>query len=299
MLADKTYKTFLTDLISSKLSDYVQLIKLRLSLLVVFSSLVGFILASTSSLDWAALISLAIGGLLVTGAANGLNQLIERESDKLMSRTQKRPLPDGRMPIQEALIASFVMAVLGVVIISYFINHFAAILAFTSLIVYVFIYTPLKRKTSFNVFVGAVSGAFPLLIGWAAATGTLGWGALVIFAIQFLWQFPHTWSLALRLKADYAKAGMKMLPSKSSNVKNVAIQIVAYTLMLIPVSLLPAKFGITGLSSAIIILLAGLGFLLMAFRLLITGDDKDAGKLMFASIIYLPIIQLSLIFDKL
>lgn len=299
MLAQKTYKNTYSFSLSEKLFDYAQLVKLRLSLLVVFSSVIGYILGSVSGLiDWVGLVWLAIGGLLVTGAANALNQLLEKDSDKLMKRTASRPLPDGRMGADEVLFSSMVMGVSGLMILYVFNNMLAALLALTSLILYVFVYTPLKKRTSLNVFVGAISGGLPLIIGWAAAANTITMYAIMIFAVQFIWQFPHTWSLAWKLDDQYKKARMKMLPSVKGKSKNTAIYIMLYTLFLIPVSIFPAKYGWINSSAAVVILIGGVLFFIQSVKLFRSCSEKDASKLMFASILYLPIIQLALVFGK-
>ncbi len=300
MLTAKTYnKESLSMNLIDKMTDYMQLIKMRLSLLVVFSSVIGFLMGNSGAINWVKLWWLAIGGILVTGSANALNQLFEKDWDKLMARTMSRPLPANRMSTTEVSVIALVLGVSGAVVLTVFTNYVAAILAIISLILYAFVYTPMKRYSSLNVFVGAVSGALPLIIGWVAATGSVSTIAIMIFSIQFIWQFPHTWALAWKLDEQYKKAGMKMLPHGGQKSKKVAFQIMMYSLLLIPISLVPAKFGVTGLSASIVIFVCGLAFLYQSFKLFKTCSDKDALHLMLASVIYLPIVQLALVFGKL
>ncbi len=284
--------------LTAKITDYVQLVKLRLSLLVVFSSIIGYILGTQGAINWMTLWLLAIGGFFVTGAANALNQLFEKDYDKLMVRTSSRPIPSGRISTKEVSVASIVMGILGTTILAISTNYIAALLAVVSLILYAFVYTPMKRYSALNVIVGAFSGALPLVIGWAAAAGTVTGMAIIVFGMQFIWQFPHTWSLAWKLDDQYKMAGMKMLPHGGNKSKSVAFQIMIYTLLLIPISLVPSRFGLNGTVSSIIILSVGLIFLFQSYKLFKSSSDKDALRLMIASIIYLPIVQLALVFGK-
>jgi protoheme IX farnesyltransferase len=277
-----------------------ELMKLRLSFLVVFSAVVSFAMASKSfsSIDWTAVLLLVCGGFLVTGASNGFNQIIEKDLDKLMNRTQQRPLPQERLGVVDALIFSSISGVLGIWILWHFMNPLSGILGLVALVSYVLIYTPLKRITPFAVFVGAFPGAIPPMLGWVAATNDLGLQALVLFSVQFIWQFPHFWSLAWVLDDDYKKAGFRLLPSPKGRSKATAIQILIYNVGLIPISLLPFAFKMSGIISAVICVVAGLFFLYKAWLLFKSGEVADARKLMFASFIYLPIVQLALMFDK-
>ncbi len=281
----------------SKIKDYSQFIKLRLTSLVIFSAVAGYLLAA-SSINYFDLIMLILGGLCVTGASNGFNQIIERESDKKMNRTAGRPIPNGRMTVTEGLIVASVLGLVGTAILWYFLNPLSALLGAIALVLYTIVYTPLKKVTPFAVFVGAFPGSIPPLIGWAAYANELTMAAWILFCIQFIWQFPHFWAIAWRLDEDYKRAGFKMLPSGSRD-KASAFQILVYTIGLIPVSLTPVIFGITGYISAAILLVAGAVFLSQAIRLYLTLSPDAASKLMFGSFIYLPVAQLALLIDKL
>jgi protoheme IX farnesyltransferase len=283
---------------TSKVKDYVQLIKFRLSFLVVFSATATFLLGSSGEINWLKLAMLVIGGFMVTGSSNAFNQIIERDLDKLMSRTQKRPLPDNRMNINEAMIFSFIMGIAGVVLLYYFINPICAVLGLIALLSYTLVYTPLKKHTPFAVFVGAFPGAIPPMLGWVAATGRLDVIAFILFSIQFIWQFPHFWAIAWVLDDDYKKAGFKMLPSLGGRNKASAFQALVYCISLIPISLLPFFFHITGIISSIVIVIAGIFFLSKAMKLYNTLTVEDAKALMFASFIYLPVVQIAMFLDK-
>ncbi len=283
---------------SSKMKDYVQLIKFRLSFLVVFSATAMFLLGTTGPIDWMKLTMLVLGGFMVTGSSNAFNQIIEKDLDKLMTRTQKRPLPDNRMDVPEAMIFSLIMGIVGVFLLTYFINILCGILGLIALLSYTLIYTPLKKHTPFAVFVGAFPGAIPPMLGYVAATGKLDMIAFVVFAIQFIWQFPHFWAIAWVLDDDYKKAGFKMLPSPGGRNKASAFQALVYTISLIPLSLLPFFFNITGSISSIVIIAAGVFFMLKAIKLYQTLTIEAARALMFASFIYLPVVQIAMFLDK-
>jgi protoheme IX farnesyltransferase len=283
--------------VSLKLQQYSQLLKFRLSALVVFSGAFGYLLANDGAVDWFKLGMLCLGSFLITGAANTINQIIERETDKLMKRTSNRPLPTGRLSVNEALVYTVVLMVAGTAVMILFVNTLSAVLSLFSLLLYGFAYTPLKQKSSIAVFVGAFPGAFPPLIGWVAQTGHIGMEGLILFAIQFIWQFPHFWSIAWILDEDYKRAGFKMLPSYGKH-KNTALQNLAFTLLLIPIGFLPTQEGITGITSGIIAMIAGLVMTYFAFRLYKTCDNKDAKRLMFASFLYLPLVQIAYLIDK-
>jgi len=281
---------------TNKVSDIILFIKLRLTFLVVLSAIFCFILAS-DKIDWTKLILLIMGGLLITSSSNGFNQIIERNLDKLMSRTANRPLPSGRMSVREAYIIASVMGVTGIIILC-LINPLSGALGLLAWILYVMVYTPLKRKSSFAVFVGAFPGAIPPMLGWIAATNHFTIGALLVFAVQFIWQFPHFWAIAWVLDDDYKKAGFKMLPSKGGRDKSSAFQTLVYTLSLLPISLMPVFFKLSGNIAAVIIIICGIFFIAQAFKLYKTCSLKAASQLMFGSFIYLPLVQLALILDK-
>ena len=274
-----------------------ELLKPRLSFLVAFSSGFGYVLASPE-INWAVLTMLFVGGFLISGASIIVNQIIERDLDKLMSRTQHRPLPTGRLTVNEAVGFCVLTLAAGVIILLQFTNAFTTLLSIVSMILYSFVYTPLKRVGPIAVFVGAIPGALPPLLGWTAATGMTSYEAMIIFGIQFIWQFPHFWAIAWVADEDYKKAGFKLLPSNGRKDLNTAIQIMIYTMFLIPMGLLPATFGITGLNSAIIATVCGVIFFAMTFSLMKSGDRKSALKIMFGSFLYLPIVQIAYLLDK-
>jgi protoheme IX farnesyltransferase len=278
--------------------DYAMLVKFRLSLLVVFSSSIGYLFAVTGRINWFLFTMICLGGFFTTAASNAINQIIEKDFDALMSRTQNRPLPTSRMNSVEALLIAGISAVLGIGILWFYFNQLAALFAAVALISYAFIYTPLKRISSIAVFIGAIPGALPPLIGYVAFTDRLDQIALILFGIQFLWQFPHFWAIAWVAFDDYLKAGYKLLPSSEGRTKFSALQNIVYILALIPVSLLPLYIGITGITSAVIILITGLLFLYQSIQLYNDCSIAAARRLMFGSFFYLPIVQLALLFDK-
>lgn len=274
-----------------------ELFKPRLSFLVAFSCAFGYVLASPD-INWAVLPMLFVGGFLVSGASIVVNQIIEKDLDKLMSRTKNRPLPTGRVTVQEAVTFCVVSLTAGLGILLVYTNVFTMLLSIVSMILYSFVYTPLKRVGPIAVFAGAIPGALPPLLGWTAATGTVSHEAMIIFGIQFIWQFPHFWAIAWVADDDYKKAGFKLLPSGGKKDLNTAIQIMIYTLFLIPLGLLPATFGITGINSAIAVTICGVLFLAQTFSLMRSGDRRSALKIMFGSFLYLPVVQIAYLLDK-
>lgn len=285
-------------LIGAKLKAFSEMLKFRLSLLVAFSCTFGFVLAS-ASLDWSRLIMLFVGGFLLSGASIVINQIKEREFDKLMTRTRNRPLPTERVSVQEAMYFGIACAIAAIAILLVFTNPLTVVLSVVSMVLYSFVYTPLKRVGPIAVFVGAIPGALPPLLGWTAATGMITHEALIIFGIQFIWQFPHFWAIAWVADDDYKKAGFKLLPSGGTKDINTAIQIMIYTMALIPFGLLPAMFGITGIYSAVVATVCGVLFFSQTFSLMKQGDRKSALKIMFGSFLYLPIVQIAYLLDKL
>lgn len=241
---------------------------------------------------------LFLGGFLISGASIVINQIIEKDLDKLMSRTRNRPLPTGRLSVNEAITFCVFTMAAGVAILLLYTNVFTTLLSIVSMILYSFVYTPLKRVGPVAVFVGAIPGALPPLLGWTAATGFISHEAMIIFGIQFIWQFPHFWAIAWVADDDYKKAGFKLLPSGGKKDLNTAIQIMIYTLFLIPMGLLPATFGITGIHSAVAVTICGVLFLAQTFSLMKSGDRKSALKIMFGSFIYLPVVQIAFLLDK-
>jgi len=247
--------------------------------------------------DWLRVLALTLGGFMVTGASNAYNQIIEKITDGMMERTRNRPIPKEEITVRAALIFTTITALLGSFLLWKYLNPLSGILGLIALILYAAIYTPVKKTGSIAVFVGAFPGAVPPLLGWTASTGELSFEAWVLFAIQFIWQFPHFWALAWMLHDDYQKAGFWMLPAGDGRSKNSALQIVVYTAGLIPVGLVPYLFGIAGISSAIIATLCGIFFLSRAIRIYRNLDVREGRKLLFASIIYLPVVQIALMFD--
>ena len=281
----------------AKAKAFFELLKFRLSFLVAFSCAFGYILAS-AQINWITLGMLFVGGFLISGASIIINQIIEKDLDKLMTRTQNRPLPTNRLSVNEAIAFCIICFSAGVLILISFTNLFTTWLSIVSMILYSFVYTPLKRVGPIAVFVGAIPGALPPLLGWTAATGYISHEAMIIFGIQFIWQFPHFWAIAWVSDDDYKKAGFKLLPSGGQKDLNTAIQIMIYTLFLIPLGLLPATFGITGINSAIAVTVCGVLFLAQTFSLMKSGDRKSALKIMFGSFLYLPIVQIAYLLDK-
>jgi len=283
-----------------KIRDYAAFIKLRLSALVVFSAAISFLIASEGPVNWMKLFWLIIGGFFVTGASNGFNQIIERDLDKLMTRTLNRPLPKNRMSVMEAVLLASFTGISGVAILWVFLNPLSGLLGFVALLLYTLVYTPLKQKTPFAVFVGAFPGAIPPLLGYVAATASPGHfstQAFVLFAIQFIWQFPHFWAIAWVSDEDYRKAGFRMLPSGERD-KSTAFQILVYTLFLIPISLFPVLCQMCGKISAFVILAAGAAFCYQAYALYRECSVKAARQLMFGSFFYLPVVQLAILMGK-
>jgi protoheme IX farnesyltransferase len=282
----------------TKTKAFTELLKVRLSALVAFSCAFGYALAVRGDIHWQTLFMVYIGGFLMSGAAVTVNQIIERDLDKIMTRTMNRPLPTGRINVQEAALFSLICLLASTVILWVYANPLTVILSVISLILYSFVYTPLKRVGPIAVFVGAIPGALPPLLGWIAATGTISHEAMIIFGIQFIWQFPHFWAIAWVADDDYKKAGFKLLPSGGGKDLNTAVQIMIYTMFLIPLGLLPAKFGITGIDSAIVATVCGIGFFAATFSLLKTGSRESALRIMFGSFLYLPIVQIAYLLDK-
>jgi len=280
----------------SKMKAYMAFMKFRLSALVVISALTGYLFAGGS--DGLEIFYLLVGGMLVTAASNGSNQIWEKDLDKLMKRTQNRPLPTGQMSVKEGYAVVAICLVVGTWML-YQLNFYSALLGVMAYILYVFIYTPMKRITPWAVFVGAFPGAMPPLLGAVAETNAFGLVPGILFFVQFVWQFPHFWAIAWVAYDDYKAGGFSLLPSKFGKSKNSAYQICAYSLALIPFSLLPWVLGMTGVATLIIATIAGFIFFWYSYKLFLTCDDKDARKLMFASFVYLPVVQFLYVFDRL
>lgn len=285
--------------LGKKIKAYIVFTKFRLSSLVILSALSGYLFALDKEHSYNGLhvFYLLLGGFLVTSASNGSNQIWERDLDKLMKRTERRPIPMGLMSVNEAFIIVILCLLAGTYML-YLINFYSALLGFFAFISYVFIYTPMKRVTPWAVFIGAFPGAIPPMLGAIAATGKFGFLPGVLFFVQFVWQFPHFWAIAWVLYDDYKSAGFSLLPSKTGKSKESAFQIAAYSLALIPFSLLPWLLDWTGTLSLVVATICSGLFFWYSYRLFLSCDTKDAKRLMFASFIYLPIIQFLYVFDK-
>lgn len=279
------------------IKSYLELGKLRLSLFVILSAFLGFCIGS-KNLDFGNALIFSLGGLLITVASNTLNQIHEVELDSLMTRTQNRPLPLGKLTHKQAQHFALYTGILGFFILSYFLNLKSALVSMISLILYAYIYTPLKQKTSFAVFIGAFPGAFPPFIGYIAATNNIDVTAWLLFAIQFFWQFPHFWAIAWIAFDDYKKAGFHLLPSKGGRDLYSALQILIYTIVLVPVSLLPYTYGIVGILYFIITFITGTIFVYQAVNLLIKRTKQAALQLMFGSFFYLPTVLITFYIDR-
>jgi protoheme IX farnesyltransferase len=288
-----------------KIKDYLQLVKLSLSIMVVFSSVICYLLApKVVEYDWMMIGLLFAGGMLVTGSANAINQVVEKDTDAIMKRTSNRPVAAGRMTVQEGWAFAIITGIAGILILGYFFNPLSAGLSAFSLFLYAFIYTPLKKVNSIAVLVGAVPGALPCLIGWAAGDDALTLGGWALFGLQFLWQFPHFWAIAWLAHKDYSSAGFKLLPSEKGPTKFTAMQTVIYSLLLMPVSLIPFFIGmcsyedIKGIIGLILVVLSNLFMLWRCISLYRKMDAGSARKVMFGSYLYLPVVLLALLMSK-
>ena len=283
----------------SIIRNFTEITKVRLSVSVVFSSVAGYLLGATI-IDFYILLLLCIGGYCMVGASNVYNQIIERDLDALMDRTKNRPLPAGRMTVSSAFILAIVLTLIGIAVL-YIINPQTAMFGAISIFMYVSLYTPLKTKTPLSVFVGALPGAIPFMLGWVAATNDFGIEPGTLFMIQFFWQFPHFWAIGWFLFEDYKKGGFYMLPNGKRD-KGTAMQIVLYSVWTVLASLIPAM-GVTGnlfISpvSAIVIGLLGLGFIYYAIRLYRLKTEKVARQLMLVSVSYITLLQVIYVLDK-
>ncbi len=297
----------------ARIKDYAQLTKFTLSFTVVFSCVICYLLApNIIAYNWIDIIILFCAGLLVTGSANAINQAVEKDTDAVMKRTANRPVAAGRMSVKEANTFAFIAGVCGVAIMYVHFNLNAALLSAFSLFLYAYIYTPLKKVSAISVLVGAFPGALPCLIGWVVATDTIspfadinvagksfhnaaGWA---LFGLQFLWQFPHFWAIAWVAHGDYTRAGFKLLPSKAGPTKSTALQAIMYSVLLIPVGLLPYLFDISGIISLWVVLVCNLLMVIQCVRLYTTMEVKAARRVMFGSYIYLAVVLLALLADK-
>ena len=281
------------------MQDYGILMKFKLSLTVVFSAVMAYLIALEGTINWGYVVALFLGGFFTTGAANALNQVLEKDYDKLMKRTENRPLATGRMTSSEAILVAGLSSLIGVTLLAIF-NPMTAFLGMVSLILYSFVYTPMKRVSNISVFIGAIPGALPIVIGCTAAqNGTLTGLATALFTLQFIWQFIHFLAIAWLGDEDYKNAGFYMMPSKNGEKdKTTGLHSIVHSLILIPVSWMPYFLGVTGLVSAIILTVLALSFLYFAFNLYKECSREAARKQMFFSLAYLPIALFALYFDK-
>jgi len=283
----------------SFLNDFKQITKFGLSLSVVFSSVAGYLLA-VKTVDYKTLILLAIGGYCMVGASNAFNQIIEREPDALMKRTMNRPLPSGRMTVTTAMTIAMILTVLGVLIL-FSINAKTALFGAVSIFLYTSVYTPLKPITPLSVFVGAIPGAIPFMLGWVAATGKFGIEAGMLFIIQFFWQFPHFWAIGWLQFEEYKKAGFNLMPTGEKNRKASRL-IIIYTFFMLLVSVFPV-FKLTGNLyllpvSAILIFILGMVMMFYGVKLHKEQSNVMARKLMLSSVLYITLIQIIFVVDK-
>ena len=282
----------------SKFKAYIELLKLRLAVIVGLSGSLGYMLGLDGSYSLGTILLFSLSGLMITGAANATNQVLEVELDRLMQRTGQRPLPSGRLSKLNALWFAAVLLFLGTLIQATYFNPLAAAISFLSYLLYSFAYTPLKRVGPIAVFVGAIPGGLPPLIGCVAAKGIVDVEAIVLFAVQFVWQFPHFWAIAWVLDDDYRKAGFRLLPLNRPKSLETALVVMAFTLILLPLSILPIQLGFTGSTSGWIAAICGAVFLFINLQLVRQGTDRNALMLMFSSFLYLPIVQIAYVLDK-
>lgn len=288
-----------------KIKDYVLLMKPSLSIMVVFSSVISYLLApKVVEYDWIMIFLLFAGGMLVTGSANAINQVVEKDTDAQMKRTSTRPIASGRMSAGEGWAFAIITGIAGVWMLGHYFNWLSAGIAAFSLFLYAFIYTPLKKVNSIAVLMGAVPGALPCLIGWAAGDDQLSTGGWILFAFQFFWQFPHFWAIAWVAHRDYSAVGFKLLPANEGPTKFTAIQTIAYSLLLVPVTVLPYFTGmcsydtVAGMISIGLIIAANLFMIGRCVTLYRTMEVSAARKVMFGSYMYLPVVMFALLLSK-
>ncbi len=284
---------------ASIISDFKEITKIRLSVSVVFSAIAGYLLGAVE-VDAYTLILLAFGGYFMVGASNAYNQIIERDLDALMDRTKNRPVPAGRMSVRTAFIIATIFTIAGIATL-YVINPRTAMYGAISIFLYTCVYTPLKTKTPLAVFVGAIPGAIPFMLGWVAARNDFGIEPGTLFALQFFWQFPHFWAIGWFLFDDYKKGGFFMLPTGKRD-KGTAVQTIMYTIWTILISIVPV-FGVTGdlklsVVAAIIVFALGLVMLYYAFELFKKRTAKAAKQLMLSSVSYITLLQIIYVIDK-
>ena len=274
--------------------------KFTLSFTVVFTCVICYMLApKVMAYDWSMILLLTFAGLCITGSANAINQAVEKDTDALMKRTANRPVASGRMTQQTAYNFAIITGILGVAIMWKYFNFSSALLSAFSLFLYAFIYTPLKKINSIAVLVGAFPGALPCLIGWVAGNDDFAYAGWALFLIQFLWQFPHFWAIAWVSHTDYSRVGFKLLPAKEGPTRFTALQSIMYAVLMIPIGFLPYYLNLTGQVSMWILLVANIFMVVQCVRLYQNMGVPAARRVMFSSYIYLPIVYLALLADKL
>jgi heme o synthase len=284
---------------SSLLADYVALTKPRLNFLVVVTSAAGFYLGAAGAIDVVSMLVAAIGTALVAGGAAVLNQVSERDTDALMRRTRLRPLPDGRVSIGEARMLGLLMAAAGLGLLASRANPLSAALALTTLVIYLAVYTPMKRRTPAATIVGAIPGALPALIGWTASHGNIAAGGAALFVVVFLWQVPHFMAISWMYRDDYQMAGFPMLTVIDSNGRRAGRQAVLFAAALVPAAAAPSIIGVSGWMSGAIAVALGFALLGFAVEFARNRTDKSARHLFLGSIVYLPVLWIALVADKL
>ena len=288
----------LKQVVADTVGDYLMLIKMRLTSLVVFTALASYLIASGLSFTGIDLLLLAIGGFGVAGASNALNQVLEKDYDILMTRTKGRPIASGRMTMSHGVMFAGFLCMLGITALAVF-NVLTAFLGMLAFVTYAFIYTPLKRYSSAAVFVGAIAGAMPMLIGVVAFTGTMTWLAIALFAIQFAWQYPHFWAIGFLGFEDYKNAGFKFVPTSEGQADHgIATSSIAYAAVLIAIGIVMGVQGLIGMIATVLMVVLGLTYLWYAIKFYKEFDMASAKKLMFSSLLYIPIVMLVLIIDK-
>ncbi len=282
----------------TRTGDFITLAKPRLNLLVVGSSMAGYAMAGGDTSQAFRLLATILGTALVAGGASAYNQILERKTDALMLRTRLRPLPDGRLPVGDALVFATALSALGIATLAAGVNMLCAIVALATLLSYVVVYTPLKRRTSLATVIGAIPGALPPVIGWTAAREDLGQGAWLLFGIVFLWQLPHFLAIAWMFREDYARAGFPMLPVLEPDGRSTGRQAMIYSAALVPLSLAPTLIGMTGRAYFAGALVLTAIFMTLTVKFALSRSRLDARRLFFGSIIYLPLLWILMIANR-
>ncbi|MCI5058956.1 MAG: heme o synthase [Flavobacteriales bacterium] len=297
-MASKSTDTIATSsLAASKLKSVVQLLKVRLTISVVLSSVFGFLMFN-GAINWSALFVLIISGFATTFASNIFNQILEKDTDALMNRTKNRPLPEGRLSVFEALVIAVFCISIGLFLLFYFLNPLSGWLGALAFVLYSFVYTPLKTKTSWSVIIGAFPGAIPPMLGYVAASNTFGLLPGLLFAFQFFWQFPHFWAIAWKLDDQYQNAGLKMLPFNNTKPK-ASLRIILFSSIVFALSaIVPFLLGYVGNVALIVSIIVGTWLVFKAFKLLQKKGKKESLHLMLATLVYLLAVQIIFIFDK-